>query len=463
MQQVIALDVDVTFPEKLQVLFHPARYKVLYGGRGAGRSWGVARALLLLGTRRPLRVLCAREFQNSIADSVHKLLKDQIQRLCLGGFYEAQQSVIRGRQAGWAPDVYSEFAFEGLRHNTSRIKSYEGIDVCWVEEAEKVSAVSWNDLTPTIRKPDGGPFGQGAEIWIVFNPKLRTDETFQRFVVNAPAGAVVVKSTWRDNPWFPQNLRDDMEADKKRSIDLYNHVWEGECLEVLDGAVYAEELREAQSQGRICKVPYDRATAVHTYWDIGRSDNTSVWFVQQAGFEWHVVDFYSSNLKHIDHYFSVLQSRGYVYGLHWFPHDAKAKHIGVKMSLEEQARAKLGNWNVRIVPKLSVLDGINAARTVFPQCYFDSERCAEGLHALRHYQYDTETVLTRDGSAVKVPSGNPRHDWASHTADAFRYFAVASKMPHMRKRPGMRDVLPRLLRRDEPLWQSGPSTGWMGQ
>jgi phage terminase large subunit len=164
--------IDAQFPSKLQCLFKPSRYKVLHGGRGSGKSWGVARALLILAAQKPMRILCTREVQNSILESVHKLLSDQVEALCLSHFYEIQKTTIKGANG-------SQFIFEGLRHNINSIKSMEGVDVCWVEEAEKVTEESWRVLVPTIRAP-------GSEIWVTFNPHLETDPTYQRFIANPP-------------------------------------------------------------------------------------------------------------------------------------------------------------------------------------------------------------------------------------------------------------------------------------
>jgi len=133
------------FPVKLEGLFKKSRYKVLYGGRGGAKSWGIARALLILGAKKQMRILCAREYQTSIKDSVHKLLCDQIEALGLLGFYEITQATIRGANG-------TEFAFIGLKNNPTNIKSFEGVDICWVEEAQTVSRLSWNILIPTIRK-----------------------------------------------------------------------------------------------------------------------------------------------------------------------------------------------------------------------------------------------------------------------------------------------------------------------
>src|SRR5258708_18969379 len=162
------MEVNAEFPGHLQILFRPKRRKVLYGGRGAGRSWGCARALLLMGQMRTIRVLCCRELQNSITESVHRVLSDHIESMGLGAFYEIQVAKIIGKNG-------TTFSFEGIKNNHTKIKSYEGIDYCWVEEADKVSKASWGILIPTIRK-------NGSEIWLTFNPELETDYTFQRFV-----------------------------------------------------------------------------------------------------------------------------------------------------------------------------------------------------------------------------------------------------------------------------------------
>ncbi len=174
----------------------------------------------------PLRILCAREYQNSIIESVHHLLEAQIEALNLGSFYEVQNSLIRGANG-------SEFVFAGLRNNVAKIKSFEGVDRVWVEEAQSVSKPSWETLVPTIRK-------EHSEIWVTYNPELATDETHQRFVLHPPAGAVVVKINWNDNPWFPETLRREKDELKARDHDAYLNIWEGNCRLTLDGAIYDE-------------------------------------------------------------------------------------------------------------------------------------------------------------------------------------------------------------------------------
>ena len=407
----------IEWPEKLQCLFWPqvnelpVRYRVLYGGRGGSKSWGMARALVVLAAKRPLRILCARELQNSIRDSVPKILSDQIESLGLLPFYQIEQARI------FCPSTGSEFSFEGIRNNVTKIKSYEGVDICWVEEANKVTKNSWEVLIPTIRK-------EGSEIWVSFNPELESDDTYQRFVLSPPKNAVVQKISWRDNPWFPQVLKQEMLDLKSKDRDAYLHVWEGECRKALEGAVYAEELRDCAEEGRITHVPHHSSSTINIYWDLGRSDHTAIIFEQYVGMQRRIIDYYQNRLKGLDHYIHVLRTRRsgngelYEYGTCWLPHDARAKTLGSKKSIEEQMRD--AGFRVRIVPRLSKFDGIIAARSIFPTCWFDAARCEkELLHALRHYHYE-------ENSVTEVLSAEPVHDWSSHAADAFRYMAIAS-------------------------------------
>jgi len=403
------------FPAKLAFLFEPCRYKILYGGRGGAKSWGVARALLIMGAQKPLRVLCSREIQKSMKDSVHKLLSDQVAALGLSGHYRVLADEIRGANG-------TEFAFAGLRHNVDSIKSKEGIDVVWVEEAQTVSKTSWDKLIPTIRK-------DSSEIWVTFNPELETDETYKRFVADAPAGAQVVKLTWRDNPWFPEVLRAEKDALRVKDPDAYLTVWEGNCRQALEGAIYAKEIREATAAGRICSVPYDPAKSVDTYWDLGRADMTAIWFAQTVGFEHRLIDYYENTGRGLAHYLKELQARPYVYGTDWFPHDATSSLLAAEKTIQQQAEA-LGR-KTEITPNIGLANGLNAARTLFPRCWFDASKCADGLNALRHYQYKVDPDTGQR-------SKEPLHNWASHGADAFRYLAVAISEPRGKAQPRRR-------------------------
>ncbi|HTN73102.1 MAG TPA: PBSX family phage terminase large subunit [Methylomirabilota bacterium] len=391
---------------KVRFLAEPHPYKVLYGGRGGIKSWSIARQLLIDAAERPIKTLCARETMQSIAESVHSLLEDQIGQLKLGAYFEVQKSTIRGRNG-------SIFAFAGLRHNVNQIKSYEGFDRAWVEEAQNVSHGSWKILIPTIRK-------EGSEIWVSFNPELESDSTYQRFVLNPPPGTVIVKTSWRDNLWLSEKFKADMEHLRTTNLSEYNHVYEGLCLTTIEGAYFADELEKCELEDRITRVPYDPTIPVHTFWDLGIGDMTSIWFVQPLPFEYRVIDYLEDSGKKLQFYLDALQHRAYLYGAHHLPHDAQARELGTGKSTEELVRVAYPD-KVEIVTKLSVTDRINAARTIFGQCYFDKEKCADGLQALRHYRKAPADTMGRDTGEL--------HDWASHGGSAFCYFGVGVRRP----------------------------------
>lgn len=395
------------FPGKLQFLFQPKRYKVAYGGRGGAKSWGFARALLLLASMNPIRILCCREIQKSIKDSVHKLLKDQIPALGLDHFFVVTETSIKGLNG-------SEFFFAGLAHNATHIKSFEGVDIAWVEEAHLVSKSSWEILIPTIRK-------EKSEIWITFNPELSEDETYKRFVLSPPYDSIVVKLNHSDNPFFPEVLRKEMEELKSRDPDAWLNIWEGNCREILEGAIFANELRAAKAQGRICNVPYDPLFPVDTYWDLGWADFTTIWFVQPLAMEFRVINFYQNQLVGIQHYLAKMQEIGYVYRMAYLPHDADHATLAAGgRTIKQQVKAS--GFDCRIVDRVpSKMFGINAARAVFPMCYFDEKNCADGLQALRHYRYE------HDIDTGKF-SDKPAHDWASHAADGFQQLGVSIRV-----------------------------------
>lgn len=395
------------FPAALDFLFDPAPVKVAYGGRGATKSWGFARALLIAGTRRKMRILCARETMKSIRDSVHQLLEEQIRDLNLDAFYRIEKSAFYGTNG-------TEVLFAGLRHNVDNLKSMEAIDLCWVEEAQSVSKTSWNKLIPTLyRVPN-------CELWVSFNPDLESDDTYQRFVVNPPEGAIVRKLTYRDNPWFPDGLRKLAEADKRANIDEYNHIWEGACINTLANAIYANELRAVDVEGRIKRVPYDPSKPVDTAWDLGYGDMVSIWMFQAFPMEYRIIDYEEGERQPLHSYLAELQKRGYVFGTAFLPWDGGLKSLGSGKSIEEQMKAV--GWKVKVAPRLPISDGINAARTVFPLCYFDEQRTAAGLRRLRMYRYG-------EMQSYEGPTREPLHDVNSHCADAFRTLGVSIREP----------------------------------
>jgi phage terminase large subunit len=388
-----------------RAVFRPSRYKVAYGGRGSAKSWGFARAILLLGTIRPLRVLCAREVQKSIKQSVHQLLKDQIEALGLGRQYEVLETQIRGANG-------TQIDFTGLStHTSDSIKSFEGVDICWVEEAQAVVKRSWDILTPTIRKT-------GSEIWLSLNPELDTDETYRRFIESPPAGAAVVLVNWRDNPWFTTELEAERQNCLRFDPKSYDNIWEGKPRAAVEGAIYADEIAEAQTAGRVRDVPYDPMLKVHLVFDLGFNDSMAIGMVQRGPSDIRLIDYIEDSHKTLDWYSATLRERRWNWGSLWLPHDGEHKDYKSGKSAQQILQA-LG-WDVQIVPRGSIEDGIKVARMAFPRAYFDREKTERLRECLKRYK--------RHIAATTDEPSRPVHDEFSHGADMFRYMAQAESM-----------------------------------
>jgi phage terminase large subunit len=401
--QLIQTELPAIFKE---FATEPHRYKIAYGGRGSGKSWAIAQLLIIEAYSKPTRILCAREIQRSVADSVLQLLSDTIDRLGLSSFFEVQKTQILAKNG-------SRFIFEGLRSNVNKIKSMEGIDRVWVEEAEAVTKASWETLIPTIRTP-------GSQIWVSFNPLRQHDDTYQRFVISPPPDAVVVKVNWSSNPWFPVELNKERLHLKETDPDLYMHVWEGECMSVAKGAYYAKQMREARAEGRITNVPWEQSIPVQTWWDIGIADSTSIWFTQSVGKEIRVIDYEEHSGEGLAFYVKLLREKPYIYDEHWGPHDIRVRELGTGRSRLEQA-AEMG-LHFNVVKNIPIMDGIQAVRSLFNRCWFDEQKCKLGLDCLStyHKQFDEINQVYKD---------RPVHDFSSHGADSFRYFAVGWNEP----------------------------------
>lgn len=237
---------NVKFPSKFKPLYSALRYVVFYGGRGSGKSFNIARKLILDAYTKPIRVLCCREIQKSISESVMAMLSEQIELLGLQTFFDVQRTQIIGRNG-------SLFIFAGLKSNVTSIKSMTGIDIVWVEEAENVSKESWDILIPTIRE-------DGSQIIVSFNPKNILDDTYQRFVINPPDDCVSTLVNWQDNPYFPKALEKHRDEMREQDYDLYLHVYEGQPLadsdqaiikpSWIEAAVNAHQLLGFEAQGR---------------------------------------------------------------------------------------------------------------------------------------------------------------------------------------------------------------------
>lgn len=408
------------------------------------KSWSIAHQLIIDATERRLRTLCTRETQRSMKDSVHKLLCDTIRRLNVGDRFKITEDAITGRN-GAKDTAPSEFIFSGIRE-ARNLKSTEGCDRGWVEEAQLVSKDSWEIFEPTIRK-------ENSEIWISFNPELDTDETYRRWVLQPPPGAVVVKVGYEDNKWLSEISRVKIEHLRATDPEAFRHIYGGECRSSVEGAIFGGELRRAGEEGRIAQVPYNRMRPVDTAWDLGR-DCTAIWFFQAYDGWINLIDYYEQYQHELTtaDFVIELQNRKYVYDTDWLPWDgidAQLHHNmtqdrtkSIEMLLREAGR------NVRICPKFAVTDRLNAARIEFPLCRFDQQKTADGVQALRHYQWGPiDERLSALGKGVRKGS-EPLHNWASHGADAFCAAMIGAQQP--------KELVERVISKTVGLGYRGP-------
>jgi phage terminase large subunit len=397
--------VSAKFPAALEALFQPGRYKFIKGGRGSGKSWGVARALLIQGASQRHRILCTREVQKSIKQSVHQLLRDQIEALGLSSFYEVLETEIRGRNG-------TTFYFAGLSDLTAdSIKSFEGCTRVWNEEGQTTTARSWKILTPTIREED-------SEIWTTYNPELESDETHQRAVVTPFPGTVVIDMNYTENPWFPPILEQErLHAKATMTPAEYAHVWEGKCRPAVEGAIYADQMAKADS--RIAGVPHDPLLKTHAVWDLGFNDSMAIILVQKVSSEVRIVGYVEGNQRTLADYSAELRAlrldgEPVNWGQAYLPHDGFAKrHQSGKSDAQVLESLK---WEVRKVQNTDVEDGIRRAREVFHRVYFNKTRTVRLIECLKRYR--------RHVSQATGEPGKPVHDEFSHGADAFRYMAL---------------------------------------
>ena len=398
---------EIIVPDVYKELFQPSkqwRSIGYYGGRSSGKSTQVATSVLVSGMQKRERGLCAREIQNSIAESVHQLLRDQIEKYGLDS-WEVQKEVIRNKNTG------SEIYFKGLHNNSQSIKSFEGVDWCWVEEAQSVSAESLHTLIPTIRKP-------GSRIIYTFNPLTEHDPVWDIVFAN-PDERTFIKKVNSDaiEELLSAEIISEREKMRRDNPDMFAHVWLGEPLTSKTGTVFGKQIAQAEIDGRIGSVPYDASAGVYTAFDLGIGDSTAIWWFQLIGQEIHFIDHYEGSGEELGHYISILKNKPYNYTTHFLPHDAKQRELQTGMTRVEFFENN-GIHNVEVLRPTNFQlgqDDINMiARPKFSKVWIDREKCARGLECLRayHYEYDEKNKLLK---------AKPEHDWSSHSSSAFIY------------------------------------------
>lgn len=414
---------DIPTARAFLPLLEPARYKGAYGGRGSGKSHFFAGLLVDDALRNPgLRAVCIREVQKSLKESAKRLIEDKIQEMGLGGQFEVLHDHIKAPGDGL-------IIFQGMQdHTAESIKSLEGFDRAWVEEAQTLSSESLKLLRPTIR-------AEGSELWFSWNPRRKADPVDIMFRQSSPpTGAVCVNANWNDNPWFPKVLEQERMDCLEDDPDQYDHIWEGGYVTVAEGAYYARHLAEARAEGRIGKVAPDPLMTIRLFADIGgtgaKADAFVFWAAQFIGKEVRILDYYEVQGQPLSAHLDWLRSKGYTpdRAQIWLPHDGDTNDRVHDVSYASAFRD--AGYKVTVIPnqgKGAAAKRIEEGRRLFPQMWFNADTTEAGREALGWYHEKRDEVRN-------VGLG-PEHDWASHGADGFGLMCVAYESPKPKAKP----------------------------
>lgn len=405
-----SLEIEVA--PAFEPLLRPARYKGAYGGRGGAKSHFFAEQVLTRCLRGGIRIVCIREVQNSIRDSVRQLLVDKIGRLGLESVFSATETEIRGPRG-------SLITFRGMQSfNAENIKSLEGYDVAWVEEAQTLSQRSLDLLRPTLRKP-------GSELWFSWNPRFSTDPVDVFFRKKPHPDAISVWVNWQDNPWLTAELIAEKDHDYATDEDRAEHIWGGGYY-TGQGTILAKWISQCDRDGRLHDgVEFDPlGSPIEISSDIGFRDTAAWWFWQRQVGGFRVFCYDQDIGLDADDWCPRIQSKLISLGVPadklgkiWLPQDAKAKTFQSKHSAVERFLTAFGPAKVAIVPPVRVADRINAARVILRKTEIAKTPCEEGLEGLRAWSFEFN-------EETGIMSREPRHDAASHPGDAFSYGAV---------------------------------------
>jgi phage terminase large subunit len=354
--------------------------------------------------------------QKSLKESAKRLIEDKliVHRLGEADGFKVFNDVIETPGDGIV-------MFHGLQdHTADSIKSYEGIDRFWGEEAQTISANSLRLIRPTIRK-------DGSELWFSWNPRRKVDPVDVMFRQGPPpTDSVVVKANWSDNPWFPKVLEQERLDSFAKTPEEYEHVWEGGYATITAGAYYAQALAQARREGRIGRVSVDPLFEIRCFADIGgtgkQSDAFAFWCGQFVGKEIRWLNYYEAIGQPLGHHLGWLRSQGYEPGRATIvlPHDGETHDKVFSVSYESAFRQ--AGYKVQVVPNQgtgAAKQRIEAARRLFPSMWFNEATCQAGLDGLGWYHEKHDEKRT-------IGLG-PEHDWASHGADAFGLGCIAYK------------------------------------
>lgn len=402
------MELRLKVPRAFLPLLARKRYKGARGGRGGAKSHFFAEQAIKRCCIRKTSIVCIREVQKSIKESVKKLLEGKIAKFGLSESFVIVESEIRGPYG-------SQIIFMGMQsYNAVNIKSLEDYDVAWVEEAQALSQASFDMLYPTLRT-------KGSELWFSWNPRFKTDAVDKFFRENeGDTDVICVTVNWRDNPWFP-----DTELPRERLRDLdddpdrYEHIWEG-AYGNLQGAILSRWVNQAQRDGRINDdVAYDaEGPGIEISSDIGFRDTAGWWYWQRRLGGFALLKYEGESGLDADDWIPRIQKNitdsGWKLSAIHLPHDARVKTFQSKHSSVEKFLEAFGAGKVDIVPQSKKSDQISAARTVIKRCEFHETNCEDGIDGLRAWEYE----FNPDTQAF---SKDPLHNWASHPSDGFAY------------------------------------------
>lgn len=426
------MPVKIEIPKAFNPIWEKHRYKVFKGGRNGAKSESIGRYLLLRGmgyeydtksgkmmmeAGKSKKIVCGREFQSSIKESIYDMLRSFIDMYELNAFYKVLNTEIKGANG-------TTISFVGLRHNIASIKSMFDVDIFFGEEAQTFSANSLTILLPTIRKED-------SELIFAMNPDLEEDPAHQMLVVNPPPDTVVTTVNYFDNPYFPENQRKLMEQHKAQDYQKYLNVWEGHCKAAVEGAIYAEYLQRATNDKRIGDFPYDDRYPVSAFMDIGWNDHTSIWFLQFVDHKPRVIASYQNQFQKTPHYVDVFEKTKYRFDRIVLPHDANNEHANADRTWLQIFKASFPNAHVYAGKRQAVELRLEATKNMFDLFYFHKDGTMDGRSALGHYHF---AVNPETGRQTKEPF----HGTESNYADAFGYMCLELKTPvkpHVRPKP----------------------------
>ncbi|MCL6229244.1 PBSX family phage terminase large subunit [Bartonella bilalgolemii] len=415
-------------PKLIPIFTGKADVRAAWGGRGSGKTRSFALMTAVIGYHHGKAgergiILCARQFQNSLAESSLEEIKRAIESYSfLSDYYEIGDKYIRSK------DGCIVYAFAGLDRNIASVKSMGRILLCWVDEAEPVTDAAWQVLIPTLRE-EGKEWH--SELWVTWNPCRENAAVEKRFRFTKDPNIKGVEINWRDNPKFPAKLNRDRTADLEQRPEQYQHIWEGEYLQAMQGAYYQRLLLEAEQEGRITIVPRDPLIQVKIFWDIGgtgaKADATALWVAQFVGREIRVLDYYEAQGQPLSEHIGWICHKGYEKALMVLPHDGATKDRVYNVSFESALQQ--AGFRTQIIPNQgvgAVKMRIEAVRRLFPAIWFNRETTMAGRKALAWY-HEKRDEQRNIGLGAE-------HDWASHGADSFGLLCVAYEQPSAQKK-----------------------------